>query len=133
MPTQQLVRAIRKNWMLRYPAALLVVGLVTLMRIPLAPLLGNSVPFILYFPGVVIVGWFGGFGAGLFATLASGYFARTWFFEPYGSFSIPDLPSAFRLGLFLLSGVLISFLCGRLHRRGDELEEEKAQLEAKVK
>jgi signal transduction histidine kinase len=133
MSVYQVVRSIRQKWMLRYPAALLVVALVTLLRIPLAPLLGNSVPFILYFPGVVIVGWFGGFGAGLFATLVSGYCARTWFFEPYGSFAIPDVPSAFRLGLFLLSGVLISFLCGRLHRRSDELEAEKAQLEVKVK
>jgi signal transduction histidine kinase len=133
MSVPEAARCVRKNWMLRYPAALLVVALVTGLRVPLAPLIGNSVPFILYFPALVFVGWFGGLDAGLFATFLSGYCAKTWFFEPRGAFEIPDWASAFRLALFLVSGVLISFLCGRLHRRSDELEEEKAQLEAKVR
>ena len=106
---------------------------VTLLRPPLAPLLGNSVPFILYFSAIMFAGWLGGFGPGLVATLFSGYMAKTWLFEPRGSFTIPDWGSAFRLLVFIGSGTLISFLCGRLHQRSAELENEKAQLEAKVR
>jgi signal transduction histidine kinase len=133
MARNRLATAIRAHWPLRYALVLVIVAAVTVLRVPLAPLLGNSVPFILYFPAVVIAGWLGGFGPGLAATLLSGYCARTWFFEPVGKFSIPDFPSAFRLGLFVLSGTLISFLCGRLHQRSRELEAEKALLEEKVK
>jgi signal transduction histidine kinase len=127
----QLLR--RDGSLLRYLVAVAVVVAVTVLRIPLAPLLGNSVPFTLYFPAVVVAGWFGGFGPGLAATLLSGYCAKTWFFPPYGSFSLDNWPAAFRLLVFLLTGVLTSFLCGLLHRRTAELEREKKLLEAKVK
>ena len=100
---------------------------------PLRDLLGNSVPFLLYFPAIVIAGWFGGTGPGLLATLLSGYCAKTWFFEPVGTFELADAGSVFRLALFLASGGLISFLCGRLHQRTAELELEKLRLEASVK
>ena len=123
----------RDSPLLRYFVAVGVVATVTVLRLPLSPLLGNSVPFILYFPAIVVAGWFGGFGPGMAATLLSGYCARTWFFEPYGSFSIENWPAAFRFMVFLLSGVLTSFLCGLLHRRTAELEREKKQLEAKVR
>ena len=121
-----------KSWQLRYAFALGMVVATTLLRQPLAPMLGNSAPFILYFPALVVVGWFAGFGPGMLATVLSGYAARTWFFEPKGSFAIPDVPSAFRLGLFLFSGMLTSYLCGRLHQRTGELRQEKEGLELKV-
>jgi signal transduction histidine kinase len=121
-----------RNWKIGYGFAIGMVVVATLLRVPLAPLLGNSVPFILYFPALVVVGWFGGFGPGMVATFLSGYAARTYFFEPRGHFDIPDLPSAFRLGLFVLSGSLMSYLCGRLHQRTEELRLEKEGLELKV-
>lgn len=117
---------------LRYCAAVAVVTLVTVLRWPLSPLLGNSVPFLLYVPAVAVAGWFGGFGPGLVATILSGYCAKTWFFPPFGSFSLDNWPAAFRLGMFLFSGSVISYVCGLLHRRTEELECEKKQLEAKV-
>lgn len=117
---------------LRYLFAVAIVVAVTFLRIPLAPLLGNSVPFILYFPAVMIAGWLGGFGPGLVATLLGGYLAKSWFFEPRGTFTIQDWGSAFRLTVFVGSGTLISYLCGRLHQRSAALEEEKRRLEATV-
>lgn len=117
---------------LRYLTALAVVVAVTFLRIPLAPLLGSSVPFILYFPAVVFAGWQGGFGPGLLATFLSAFLAKSWFFEPYGIFTIPNWGSAFRLGVFLASGTLISYLAGRLHQRSADLEAEQKRLEATV-
>jgi signal transduction histidine kinase len=124
---------LRRRGEIRYGVALAMVGLFTLLRMPLRDLLGNSVPFILYFPAVMIAGWFGGFGPGVFATVVSGYAAKTWLFEPYGHFEIGDWGSAFRLLLFLGSGLLMSYLCGRLHDRTGELENERDLLEAKVR
>src|SRR5687768_11356711 len=113
----------RKGPYVQYVVAALLVIAVTWLRLPLGAWLGNSVPFILYFPAVVVAGWFGGFGPGLFATALSGFCAKTWFFEPVGTFNIQDWPSAFRLLLFLLSGTLISFLCGRLRQRTEQLSD----------
>src|SRR5439155_9482909 len=53
-------RLIRKNWLLRYGIAVALVALVTFLRVPLGPFLGNSVPFILYFPALLVVGWLAG-------------------------------------------------------------------------
>jgi signal transduction histidine kinase len=121
-----------KSVVIRYAAAALLVIVVTWLRLPLGSWLGKSVPFILYFPAIVAAGWFGGLGPGLTATAVAAYCAKTWFFEPVGTFTIPDWPSAFRLLLFLLSGILISFLCGRLHDQTEQLAKEKAALEIKV-
>lgn len=123
----------RDSPLLRYFVAVSVVAFVTVLRQPLGPLLGNSAPFTLYFPAVVVAGWFGGFAPGMVATLLSGYCARTWFFPPYGSFSLDNWPAVFRLVVFVFSGGLTSFLCGLLHRRTDELSREKKLLEEKVK
>lgn len=124
--------ALQQRTLTRYGVAVLLVVGVTLLRLPLAPWLGNSVPFILYFPALVVAGWFGGRGPGLVATAVSGYCAKTWFFEPYGTFSLDDWPSVFRLLLFLMSGALISFLCGQLHRRNAELMRQRENLTATV-
>lgn len=117
---------------LRYGVAFGAVVVVTLLRYPLAPLLSNSAPFTLYFPAIVVAGWFGGSGPGVFATVLSGYCARTWFFEPVGAFSIPDWPAGFRLLVFLLGGTLTSYLCGRLHYSATQLRKEKAELAFRV-
>lgn len=122
----------RRSRLLRYLLGVILVVLVTLLRMPLAPLIGNSVPFNLYFPAILIAGWFGGFGPGFVATLFAGVCAKTWFFEPFGSFSIPDWGSAFRLIVFIVNGTLASFLCGLLHNRTEELQKEKARLEITV-
>ncbi len=123
----------RDSRLLRYFVAVVAVAVMTVLRQPFGPLLGNSVPFTLYFPAVFVAGWFGGFGPGMAATLLSGYCAKTWFFAPLGSFSLDNWPATFRLIIFLLSGTLASFLCGLLHRRTAELDREKKLLEAKVK
>src|SRR5687767_6324133 len=72
----------RQRTLIRYGIAILAVLIVTMLRLPLGRLLGNSVPFILYFPAIVFAGWFGGLGPGLVATFLAGYCAKTWFFEP---------------------------------------------------
>jgi PAS domain S-box-containing protein len=101
---------------LRYAVALLVVALASLLREALAPTLGEGVPFILYFPGVVLAAWFGGLGPGLLATGLGGLVAWYAFIPPRFTFDLPDRTVLGRLIVFLLAGVLISLLAEGLHR-----------------
>src|SRR5688572_549707 len=125
-------QVLRERPLLGYGFAIAVVAGVTVLRLPLGPLLGNSVPFILYFPALVFVAWSSGLRPAIAATLLSGYCAKTWFFEPYGAFSIPNSGSAFRLALFLAIGSLVSSLCNRLYERTQQVRLEKESLARKV-
>jgi PAS domain S-box-containing protein len=94
-----------------------MVAAATLLRRPLDSLLGaGAVPFILYFPTVMLSGWFGRLGPGLVATTLSTLGALYFNIEPAFSFTIPDLNSTFRLGLFFLEGTFISVMTDAWHR-----------------
>ncbi|HEX8185183.1 MAG TPA: PAS domain S-box protein, partial [Blastocatellia bacterium] len=106
----------------RYGFAVLIVVLVTLLRIPLNPLLGaTAVPFILYFPAIMLSAWYGGLGPGLLATLLSSVGALYFNFDRSFSFSAPSVDDSFRLGLFLLEGVFISLFTEGWRRSQKEL------------
>ena len=55
------------------------------VRWVLAPHLGNNLPFVTFFPALVLAAWYGGFGPALFATAASALIALFWFIPPVGS------------------------------------------------
>jgi PAS domain S-box-containing protein len=116
---------------LRYAVALLVVALASLLRGALAPTLGEGVPFILYFPAVVLAAWFGGLGPGLLATGLGGLVAWYAFIPPRFTFDLPDRTVVGRLVVFLLAGVLISLLAEALHRaqRSAEASERRVREE----
>jgi len=61
-----------------YPIALGCVMAATAVRVALAPLVGDDVPFITYFPAVVIASLMAGFGPGLSAIVLSALSA--WYF-----------------------------------------------------
>src|SRR5215510_5720501 len=70
----------------RFGFALLAVILATLLHNSLSGMLGGAVPFILYYPTVVLAGWFGGLWPGLFTVALSGLVAGYAFMLPYDSF-----------------------------------------------
>ncbi|MDI1444660.1 ATP-binding protein [Polyangium sp. 6x1] len=90
--------------------ALLSAGLGLGARVLLTPALGHAVPFITMFPAVVLSGWYGGFRAGMLTTLVGGS-SVAWFFLRY---DYPDIEGEIEevtsLIVFLLMGVLISWL-----------------------
>ena len=67
----------------QYAFAVLVVILASLLRDFANPILGEKVPFILFYPTVVLAAWFGGLGPGLLATVLSGFIAWYVFYAPY--------------------------------------------------
>src|SRR5689334_20894455 len=62
-----------------YVVAFVAVGLGTVFRIGLDPVLGEHHPFTIYFAAVAITAWYGGFAPAFFATVLA-YFAADWFF-----------------------------------------------------
>lgn len=87
----------------------------TLIRVPLQPMLGHTVPFLLYFPAVLFAAWYGGLGPGLLVTLAAGIFSSFFWMEP--AFHFPPLTrqNSVQLGLFVLVASLMSWLVDLLH------------------
>ena len=78
------VQCCTKGWRLTassYVVAIVTVGLGTLFRLGMDPLLGNHQPFTIYFAAVAITAWYGGFAPALFATILA-YLAADWFFIP---------------------------------------------------
>jgi PAS domain S-box-containing protein len=113
-----------RSTLFRYGFAVLMVVLVTLLRVPLNPLLGvNAVPFILYFPAILVSGWYGRLGPGLLATFLSALGALYFNIGAPFTFSIPDVNEAFRLGLFLIVGVFINLVTEAWYRSRKALSE----------
>ena len=52
----------------RFGFAILCVGAATALRLGLNPILGNSIPWMFYFPAVLLAAWYGRWSAGLTAT-----------------------------------------------------------------
>jgi PAS domain S-box-containing protein len=108
---------------LRYGLAILVLAVAVLVRLPFQPLLGETTPFLFFFPAIMAAAWYGGLGPGLLATGLSAVAANYFFMAPTFSFRVPNLASAVQIGLFSGIGVFITLLNERLHRarRGAEV------------
>ena len=74
----------------QYAFAVLVVILAWLLREFVSPILGERVPFILFYPTVVLAAWFGGLGPGLLTTALSVLIAWYVFIPPAYSFTLSD-------------------------------------------
>jgi PAS domain S-box-containing protein len=102
---------------LRYAAAVgLVAAAVTLRGWLLGNVLGAQVPFLPFVLPVALAAWLGGLGPGLLATVLGALTATYLFVEPVYSLRITGAPDAVRLGLFLVSGGVISVVCEQLRR-----------------
>jgi PAS domain S-box-containing protein len=102
--------------MIRYFFTIVAIVTATSLRFVLAPVLGEGVPFILYYPAIVLCAWFGGLRSSLFATALGGAIAWYMFFPPHYSFAISGSAMIAQLLTYLLSGILISYLGNSRHR-----------------
>lgn len=107
--------------------AVVAVGIAALVRVEIAPFLGDRGPYGIFMLAILVSAWVGGFWPGFFATiLAIGT----------GSvlFASPSLSTGHAgwtlLGVFALNCVLISLVCEFLHRSRRRVEEAHADLEA---
>ncbi|HYF39625.1 MAG TPA: PAS domain S-box protein, partial [Gemmatimonadales bacterium] len=93
-----------------YLVAAAAVAAMTLVRWLLAPQLGEALPFITFFPAVLLASWFGGLGPALFATITSALVVFVWFIPSAGSPASTDKLGAIGIFLFLLVGLLTALL-----------------------
>ena len=100
--------------LVRYVFAIVTVIVFSLLRAALTPVLGEGVPFILYYPAIVLVAWFGGLWPGILSTLLGGLIAWYMFMLPaYSVVSTVGAPA--QLVIFFLAGALTSLLAESLH------------------
>jgi methyl-accepting chemotaxis protein len=93
-----------------YGVAVLATGVSLLVRWPLWPVIGDDIPFMTLFPAVIVVPFFGGLGPGLVATLGGGAASAFFLLKPHFSFEVHDPVDVLSLGLFTLTGVVLSVL-----------------------
>jgi two-component system sensor histidine kinase/response regulator len=99
-----------------YGVAVLATGVSILLRWPLWPVIGDHAPFMTFFPAVILSAYFGGLGPGLVATFISGAAAAFFLVKPHFSFEVHDPADILALGLYTLTGVVLSVLSEFLHR-----------------
>lgn len=110
----------------RLTVTVVVLAGFTLVRLLLNPVIGEGVPFILYYLAVVLCAWYGKFWQGVIATVLSTIIALYLFIPPADSFAVKDLSGWVQLIVYLISGVLISMLAESLHRARSRAEEAEA-------
>ncbi len=104
-----------------YLVAVLAVGLGVILRLPFAFLLGPLVPFLTFFPAVMLAAWRGGLGPGLLSTVLSAFAAMFLIMEPAFRLRLDHGVDAMAIALFVGVGTFISWLTGRMRCTADEL------------
>ena len=126
-----------------YAIAIVSIAATTAIRAALDPILGQSIPYTLYFPAVALVAFTGRLGASLFTTVASAFVGNLLFVGPRFEMSLNTTAEAVGIAAFLITGALIAVLTDRLYQhrqqllvaaqtaaeRNATLEEERAKLE----
>ncbi|MBA2570249.1 MAG: PAS domain S-box protein, partial [Chloroflexi bacterium] len=84
--------------------------------------------FTTYFPAIAVAAWLGGFRAGLVATLASAAIDDLRFVDAGGSIIPVALPDQIRVVLFMVGGMLIAGLSGRLRGAARALAEQRVEV-----
>ncbi len=104
---------------IRYGIASGVVILAWLIKIGQTALLepGSppTTPFLTFFVAIMLAGWYGGLGPGLWATFLGAIICNFFFIQPMGTFGIRNLNDFVNLALFIFEGSLISWCCETLH------------------
>jgi PAS domain S-box-containing protein len=120
----------------RYVVAVLAVAAAVVARLLLAPILDNNVPFITFFPAVLVAAWYGGLLPGLLsvvlASLAVGYFVV----PPAYSFNITRTADQLALLLFVMVSLSVIAMTEVLHaagRRAERIAKEAAESERRYR
>jgi PAS domain S-box-containing protein len=100
---------------LKYLAAMALIGIVFLLRGPIESWVGMGTSPVLYLPAVTLAAWFGGLGPGLLAALVGGCLWVYHDLPPVGSLWIPSASDQFRVAVFGGESILLSVLMEWLH------------------
>ena len=98
----------------RYAVALGALAAALLFRYLVPDALGLKVPFLQFYPAIIIAAWYGGFGPGMLTTTLSTLAAMYLLLPPAGP-GVADAADQLSLGVFVATGLVISWLNHRLH------------------
>lgn len=97
-----------------YAAAIVLVLAATLLHLEFLQFLGQGFGFITFYPAVMLAALYGGFRAGVLATLLSAASADYFWMEPAYSFVISSPEDVTALSIFVAFNVLASWVAGTL-------------------
>jgi PAS domain S-box-containing protein len=103
-----------------YGVALGALGVSLLFRYLFRESLGVTVPYLQFYPAVIVAAWYGGAGPGVLTTALSALTAMYFLLPPEGP-AVGDSADLLSLGVFVATGLVISFLNHRLHQAQDAL------------
>jgi len=110
----------------RYAVAVAVIAAALGLRLMLQPWLGSSVPYLQFFPAILIAAWYGGFGPGVLATALGALIAMYLFLPPAG-LAVSGVGEWLSLSLFAGTGLGIAWINHRL-RQAEAAQRVTAQL-----
>ena len=96
-----------------YVVAVVLIAACLLVRWTLRTWFGGNVPYLQFFPAIMVAAWYGGLGPGILATALSTLAAMYLFLPPAG-IAVTGIPDVLSLGLFVAIGVGISLLSHQL-------------------
>jgi len=108
-------RTNRPVW-LRCTVGVLAAVIAAAIRLQFLGTLELRVTFLTFYPAVAVAALYGGFVAGLLATVVSAALANYFLMEPVGQFAIANSADLLSLAVFLASGALISYLAEATYR-----------------
>ncbi|MFT3767939.1 MAG: ATP-binding protein [Minicystis sp.] len=103
-----------------YAVAVIATVLLLGVRLGLNDVLHTRGSYVLFFLGILLSAWIGGFGPGSVATLLSGAISWCVFVTPPGSFAPRSLAECVIAALYVVIGVSMSVVCERMHRAAEE-------------
>jgi two-component system sensor kinase FixL len=98
----------------RYAVALAVFAACLLLQVAIGDALGGKVPYLPFYPAIVVAAWYGGAGPGLLVTTLSALAAMYVLLPPPG-LAVADPSDRLALTAFVGVGAVISWLNHRLH------------------
>jgi PAS domain S-box-containing protein len=94
----------------RYGLAIALIAFAAALRVGLNPVWGVGLPYITFYPAVMLAAWLGGLGPGLLATAFSALLADYFWIPPALTFAIGDRADMLGLVVFVTMGMVISVL-----------------------
>ena len=134
-PAQERPITNRRRWALqptsvgstRYIIAVTLIGAALLLRYELRSWLGPNVPYLPFFPAILIAAWYGGLGPGVVATAtATAALAAMYFFLPPAGLAVGQPGDLVSLSLFVATGLGVAWTNHQLRTAESDCRAETA-------
>lgn len=120
------------NPVTRYTVALAAAAVALSLRWVLYPVLGESLPYVTFFPAVVFTSWFCGVAPSMVLVAVGIVGSRYWFTLPSHSLSLPDLPRLMGMLVFTAASAIIIAIGESVRRETVALVNAQGELEQRV-